>query len=136
MNAAPARPACSEPARSRSGTTAVPVIPAGIEVVVLEVSGMPTFVRPRIERAMVDCLVSESYLSIPGADPLEASWCTRWRRDAVSTRALALGVGGQRGGLSCREVLTGTPGEIEALRERVAALAERYGFNAGVREVR
>lgn len=117
--------------------SAIPAIPSGIQVAVLEISGMPTALRAVIEDIMVECIATQSCLEIPGADPLEAHWCTRWRRDVVSDAALVAGAGelGSAGcsvGVGCREVLTGTPAEIAALAERVGALADRYGFTARV----
>lgn len=98
---------------------------------------MPTALRPVIEDIMVECIATQSCLEIPGADPLEAHWCTRWHRDVVSDAALVAGAGELRSaggsvGVGCREVLTGTPAEIAALAERVGALADRYGFTARV----
>lgn len=102
---------------------------------VLQISGMPRCLRPAIERAMARCIRSESEFIVPGDDPLTAQWCTRWCRDAdwdpVSGKTLG---GTARGvGIGCRQVLTGTPSELEALGRAVEMLAGEYGFRAVVK---
>ena len=52
-----------------------------VQTAVLRVSGMPTRLRPAIERAMVQCISTPSEYVVPGDDPLTAQWCTRWYRD-------------------------------------------------------
>lgn len=100
---------------------------------VLQISGMPRGLRPAIERAMARCIRSESEFIVPGDDPLTAQWCTRWRRDADwdPVSGMTLG-GGPSVGIGCRQVLTGTPSELEALGRAVEMLAGEYGFKGVV----
>lgn len=103
---------------------------------VLKISGMPRSLRPAIERAMDRCIHTESEFIIPGDDPLNAQWCTRWYRDEISFAALARGEGQQtKGGvgIGCHQVLTGTQAELDALDTTVRYLAQRHGFTAALR---
>ncbi len=94
------------------------------QTAVLNISGMPSELRPTIESAMVVCIPSPSELVAPGADPLTAHWFTAWRRDPF-----VLGL------VECREVITGTPREFAHLRRVVDGLAEEHNFEAELRVV-
>lgn len=96
-------------------------LPDTAAAAVLTVSGMPRAVRRDIESAMVVCVPSGSQLSVPGADPLTAEWFTAWRRSVGPTEGVYL---------ACRQVLTGTPGELAHLNTVVSNLATRHHFTA------
>src|SRR5690625_906789 len=112
-----------------------------VQTAVLRVSGMPTRLRPAIERAMVQCISTPSEYVVPGDDPLTAQWCTRWYRDTgfdddLATLAEFPGVElpGRRAEkcVGCRQGITGTAHELRARNSVVAALAEEFGFSARV----
>ena len=112
-----------------------------VQTAVLRVSGMPTRLRPAIERAMVQCISTQSEYVVPGDDPLTAQWCTRWYRDTgfdddLATLAAFPGVElPQPRAEKCvgfRQVITGTSHELRALNSVVATLAEEFGFSARV----
>ena len=99
--------------------------------VVLHIEGMPRRLRPVIEQLMVSHLPTPATLTIPGEDPLEANWCTRWYRCAVDNILFLPGVSDDAAtGVGCRQVLSGEPAELAALGEAVMDLAHRYGFSA------
>lgn len=91
---------------------------------VLEISGMPAALRPTVESAMVVCIPSPSELHASGSDLLNARWFTAWRRDPYT-----LGL------VECREVITGTPQELDKLRTLVENLADRHHFEVELRTV-
>lgn len=112
-----------------------------VQTAVLRVSGMPTRLRPAIERAMVQCISTQSEYVVPGDDPLTAQWCTRWYRDTgfdddLATLAAFPGVELPQPRaekcVGCRQVITGTSHELRALNSVVATLAEEFGFSARV----
>lgn len=112
-----------------------------VQTAVLRVSGMPTRLRPAIERAMVQCISTPSEYVVPGDDPLTAQWCTRWYRDTgfdddLATLAAFPGVELPQPRaekcVGCRQVITGTAHELRALNSVVATLAEEFGFSARV----
>ena len=112
-----------------------------VQTAVLRVSGMPTRLRPAIERAMVQCISTQSEYVVPGDDPLTAQWCTRWYRDTgfdddLATLAAFPGVELPQSRaekcVGCRQVITGTAHELRALNSVVATLAEEFGFSARV----
>lgn len=112
-----------------------------VQTAVLRVSGMPTRLRPAIERAMVQCISTQSEYVVPGDDPLTAQWCTRWYRDTgfdddLATLAAFPGVELPQPRaekcVGCRQVITGTAHELRALNSVVATLAEEFGFSARV----
>ena len=112
-----------------------------VQTAVLRVSGMPTRLRPAIERAMVQCISTPSEYVVPGDDPLTAQWCTRWYRDTgfdddLATLAAFPGVELPQPRaekcVGCRQVITGTSHELRALNSVVATLAEEFGFSARV----
>lgn len=112
-----------------------------VQTAVLRVSGMPTRLRPAIERAMVQCISTQSEYVVPGDDPLTAQWCTRWYRDTgfdddLATLAAFPGVELPQPRaekcVGCRQVITGTAHELHALNSVVATLAEEFGFSARV----
>ena len=112
-----------------------------VQTAVLRVSGMPTRLRPAIERAMVQCISTQSEYVVPGVDPLTAQWCTRWYRDTgfdddLATLAAFPGVELPQPRaekcVGCRQVITGTAHELRALNSVVATLAEEFGFSARV----
>lgn len=103
---------------------------------VLKIAGMPRSLRPEVERAMEQCIRTESEFIVPGDDLLTAQWCTRWYRDEISMEVLVYGadagIGAKSVGIGCRQVLTGTEVELAALDSAVSYLAQRYGFSASV----
>ena len=112
-----------------------------VQTAVLRASGMPTRLRPAIERAMVQCISTQSEYVVPGDDPLTAQWCTRWYRDTgfdddLATLAAFPGVElpepRAEKCVGCRQVITGTVHELRALNSVVATLAEEFGFSARV----
>ena len=112
-----------------------------VQTAVLRVSGMPTRLRPAIERAMVQCISTQSEYVVPGDDPLTAQWCTRWYRDTgfdddLATLAAFPGVELPQPRaekcVGCRQVITSTAHELRALNSVVATLAEEFGFSARV----
>ena len=112
-----------------------------VQTAVLRVSGMPTRLRPAIERAMVQCISTPSEYVVPGDDPLTAQWCTRWYRDTgfdddLATLAAFPGVELPQPRaekcVGCRQVITGTAHELRALNSVVATLAQEFGFSARV----
>ncbi|APT82213.1 hypothetical protein [Corynebacterium ammoniagenes] len=112
-----------------------------VQTAVLRVSGMPTRLRPAIERAMVQCISTPSEYVVPGDDPLTAQWCTRWYRDSgfnddLATLAAFPGVElpepRAEKCVGCRQVITGTAHELRALDAVVTTLAEEFGFSARV----
>ena len=112
-----------------------------VQTAVLRVSGMPTRLRPAIERAMVQCISTPSEYVVPGDDPLTAQWCTRWYRDTgfdddLATLAAFPGVElpapRAEKCVGCRQVITGTAHELRALNSVVATLAQEFGFSARV----
>lgn len=112
-----------------------------VQTAVLRVSGMPTRLRPAVERAMVQCISTPSEYVVPGDDPLTAQWCTRWYRDTgfdddLATLAAFPGVElpapRAEKCVGCRQVITGTVHELRALNSVVATLAEEFGFSARV----
>lgn len=112
-----------------------------VQTAVLRVSGMPTRLRPAIERAMVQCISTQSEYVVLGDDPLTAQWCTRWYRDTgfdddLATLAAFPGVELPQPRaekcVGCRQVITGTAHELRALNSVVATLAEEFGFSARV----
>ena len=112
-----------------------------VQTAVLRVSGMPTRLRPAIERAMVQCISTPSEYVVPGDDPLIAQWCTRWYRDTgfdddLASLAAFPGVELPQPRaekcVGCRQVITGTAHELRALNSVVATLAEEFGFSARV----
>ncbi|WP_244892900.1 hypothetical protein [Corynebacterium stationis] len=112
-----------------------------VQTAVLRVSGMPTRLRPAIERAMVQCISTQPEYVVPGDDPLTAQWCTRWYRDTgfdddLATLAAFPGVElpapRAEKCVGCRQVITGTAHELRALNSVVATLAEEFGFSARV----
>ena len=112
-----------------------------VQTAVLRVSGMPTRLRPAIERAMVQCISTQSEYVVPGDDPLTAQWCTRWYRDTgfdddLASLAAFPGVELPQPRaekcVGCRQVITGTSHELRALNSVVATLAEEFGFSARV----
>ena len=112
-----------------------------VQTAVLRVSGMPTRLRPAIERAMVQCISTQSEYVVPGDDPLTAQWCTRWYRDTGfddDLATLAAFPGAElpqpraEKCVGCRQVITGTAHELRALNSVVATLAEEFGFSARV----
>lgn len=98
--------------------------PPATRTAVLSVSGMPRELRSRIERAMDRCLRSDPAPALPGTDPISADWFTRWERDRSVAHFYAV---------RCRQVLTGTPVELENLERELRLLAEDYGFEAAIR---
>ncbi|WPF65524.1 MULTISPECIES: hypothetical protein [unclassified Corynebacterium] len=88
---------------------------------VLAIEGMPRALRPRVEALMVECLRSQPLAALPGTDPLEAHWYTRWHHDAW-------------GALCCREPLTATREEFACFERALAVLAQAEGFDASVEE--
>ena len=112
-----------------------------VQTAVLRVSGMPTRLRPAIERAMVQCISTPSEYVVPGDDPLTAQWCTRWYRDTgfdddLASLAAFPGVELPQPRaekcVGCRQVITGTAHELRALNSVVATLAQEFGFSARV----
>ncbi len=91
---------------------------------VLEISGMPKELRQAVESAMVVCIPSPSELSGSNRDPLTARWFTAWRRDPF-----------ELGLTECREVITGTPRELDKLRGVLESLADEYRFEVELRIV-
>lgn len=89
---------------------------------VLAIEAMPRAMRPRVESLLVECLLSQPLAALPGTDPLEAHWCTRWRRDGMGT-------------VCCREPLTATREEFDRLGRAVSALAQAEGFSASVEKL-
>ena len=85
-------------------------------IAVLHVSGMPRACRPRVEQAMLDVITSE-----PGADVLDATWCTRWQRSGVAA-----------GAVDCRQVLSGTDEELDIFSGVMSLMAGEHGFQAYV----
>lgn len=92
-----------------------------IRSAVLTISGLPTRLRPVIERALVVCLRSEPAPAPAGTDPLTADFFTRWSRDAR--------------GLRCRQVVTGTESELNALSRVIGELAAENGFSGTIAAV-
>lgn len=91
---------------------------------VLKIGGMPAALRPIVESAMVVCIPGPSELHASGADPLTAHWFTAWRRDPFT-----LGL------VECREVITGTPQELDKFRSVLENLADKHRFEAELRIV-
>ena len=102
-------------------TSDVSAFAATASTAVLTITGMPRALRQQIETAMVVCVPSDSQLHIPGADPLTADWHTTWYRSDGAGPGLHI---------ACRQALTGTPAELERLRDMVGNLARRHGFHA------
>ncbi|QNE89925.1 hypothetical protein H0194_02500 [Corynebacterium incognita] len=94
---------------------------------VLTVRGCPKRLRPAIERAMATCVRTESRFVVLGDDPLFAQWHTRWWKDRCAAGSTAKGVY-----VACRQVLTGTPAELDNLRVVVETLADEFQFTASV----
>lgn len=101
---------------------------------ILTIEAMPSRLRPVVEQLMVDCLRTESTWVVPGDDPLNAQWCTRWHKDwpGEDLASLAAGTARLPAGIGCRQVLTGTHSELEQLSRALAQLAENYCFSARV----
>lgn len=101
---------------------------------VLIIESMPACLRATVETLMVNCLRSESTWEVPGEDPLTAQWCTRWYKDWPGEDLASLAAGSSRvpSGIGCRQVLTATVRELEALERGIAKLAEDYCFSAQV----
>ncbi len=101
---------------------------------VLSVRACPKRLRASIERAMATCIRTESEFVVPGDDPLFAQWHTRWWKDrGVAGTATGSAVGTPSGVfVGCRQVITGTPPEIDNLRVVVETLAAEFGFSASV----
>ncbi|RSZ61372.1 hypothetical protein EAH68_13370 [Corynebacterium hylobatis] len=88
---------------------------------VLNITGMPSALRPRIETAMVLCIPSESELCAYDSDPLTAEWFTAWHRCVEAED-------GPR--IACRQTITGTEDELCRLRTIIDNLARNHGFHA------
>jgi len=88
-------------------------------IAVMHVQGMPRVCRARVEQAMVDVLTSEPMAASPGADILEAGWCTKWHRSGAAA-----------GAVDCRQVLSGTYYELDAFEDVLELMAGEYGFTA------
>lgn len=86
---------------------------------VLLISGMPRALRPQVERAMELCLRSEAQPAPPGTDELTADWFTRWERDHSGT-------------VRCRQALTATSPELDALEQVLGQLAARHHFEVEI----
>jgi len=90
-------------------------------IAVLHVNGMPRAYRPRVEQAMLDVITSEPMSAAPGADVLDATWCTRWQRSGVTA-----------GAVDCRQVLSGTDEELDIFSGVMSLMAGEHGFQAYV----
>ncbi|MDO4631778.1 MAG: hypothetical protein Q4A82_05775 [Corynebacterium sp.] len=90
-------------------------------IAVLHVHGMPRVCRARVEQAMFDVITSEPMLAAPGADALEASWCTKWQPSCIAN-----------GAVDCRQVLSGTGKELDIFSGVLDLMAGEYGFKAYV----
>ena len=77
--------------------------------------------RRSVEQALVECLPSPSQLTDFATSPLFSEWFTQWRRTP-----------GQRGTAECNQLLTGSPEEVECLRERLDELSRSYGFTVAL----
>lgn len=94
---------------------------------VLTISGLPRELRMDVESAMLEAIPSESELYTPGVDPLTAEWCTTWERDREVSDFFAIG---------CRQVITGSDAEFEALDTALEALfADLPAANVEIRLV-
>lgn len=91
---------------------------------VLSIDGLPRSLRLAVEELMVRCIPSPSELVVPGIDPMDACWFTKWERSGHNPRLL-----------SARQVLTGTPEELECFVRELSALAVARGFQASLRVV-
>lgn len=94
-------------------TTFVTAAPA-VCTAVLSISAMPVALRPAVEECMYRCIPSSPELEIPGIDPLDANWFTRWQRCTE--------------GLSTRQVLTGYVSELEEFSRQMGELSCIFGF--------
>src|SRR5699024_10451900 len=112
-----------------------------VQTAVLHVSGMPTRLRPAIERAMVQCISTPSEYVVPGDAPLTSQWRTRSYRDHgysadIATLGAFTGVDVPQPGaekcVGCLQVVAGTAHELRAPDSVVSALAEEFGFSARV----
>ena len=88
-------------------------------IAVMHVEGMPRACRPQVEHAMATVIASDPMVAQPGADIWDGGWYTRWARSAVAS-----------GAVDCRQVLSGTSGELDAFGGVLAVLAGEYGFRA------
>lgn len=91
---------------------------------VLSVDALPRTLRPAVEELMYRHIPSVSELEIPGIDPLEATWFTRWERSPAMP-----------GTLCTRQVLTGLNDELSAFSAALDALRRTHSFDAELRLV-
>lgn len=103
-------------------TTFVTHAPVACTAVLL-IDAMPRKLRPDVEELMVRCIPSAPELEIPGIDPLEATWCTRWERSILP------------GTIGTRQVITGTAEELELFMRELTQLRQRYEFDVSMRLV-
>ncbi|MCZ9308229.1 hypothetical protein ACUY3K_05910 [Corynebacterium uberis] len=108
----------------RPDTTDLPTgpwAPPGARMAVLCISGLPNGARRDVESLMLDYLDEQCQWVLPGADPLEASWCTRWRREGRET-------------VGCRQIICAPSEQLarfaQALREGPGARAQTASLNA------
>lgn len=104
--------------RHRPADAPVPLVHA-----VLRIAGMPVRLRRDVEALMVEHLPTQGSWAAPGTDPLEADWCTRWRREGA-------------GRTGCRQVLTAPAAELRAFDRALRGLAEAASFDAALTRAR
>ncbi|QGU01636.1 hypothetical protein CKALI_03775 [Corynebacterium kalinowskii] len=91
---------------------------------VLRIDDLPRRLRPVVEELMYAYIPSASELEIPGIDPLEATWFTRWERSADVA-----------GAVSTRQVITGLDSELADFGAALDKLRATTGFSAELRLV-
>ncbi|WP_448854087.1 hypothetical protein [Corynebacterium frankenforstense] len=104
--------------RHRPADAPVPLVHA-----VLRIAGMPVRLRRDVEALMVEHLPTGGSWVAPGTDPLEADWCTDWRREGA-------------GRTGCRQVLTAPAAELRAFGRALRELAEATSFDATLTRAR
>lgn len=84
---------------------------------VLCINDLPRRYRLDVEELMYRLIPSTSELEIPGCDPLDATWCTRWERSGP-------------GLVATRQVITGLDVELAEFGEALAQLQHQVGFES------
>lgn len=122
LSAPVALPAAATPSGQHASDEATPAV--------LTVSGLPRHLRLRVESLISEHLSEPAVPALPaGTDIWDIPWFTRWRPDPPRVDAAGRAT---RVTVSCREVITGSVTELDALAAALTELAQTFRFTARV----
>ncbi|AZA11858.1 hypothetical protein CGERO_07795 [Corynebacterium gerontici] len=83
------------------------------QVAILHIDDLPTYLRADVEKQLDATLKSEPMAALPGTDPLDITWCTRWERAGHRL-------------VRCRQPLNGLEGEFAALEAGLRTIGATF----------